>query len=331
MIKRLVSFALGVPGFVLLATALLVVGGLFAFTQLQIEAYPNPVPPLVETIAQPPGWSAEEVERYVTIPIEVGLAGMRGLEHVRSQSLFELSDVKCYFDWNTNYWAARQEVINRLQFVQLPGGVQAQISPWNGVGEVFRYFVKGKGYSLKELKAVEDFTLERQWKQVPGVIDVTSFGGETKEYHVEIDPYRMRARGVSLTQIQTAIQNANANTGGSYMRIAEQSYNVRSLGLIKSLTDIGDVVVEEATDKSGNPTGTPIRVRDVADVSIDNAPRLGVIGKAGGCPLEIHTKNWWQRLWETKEEREKRELIDNPPSLRGCDAAHVPDEKDVVQ
>src|ERR1700742_3246371 len=271
MIKRLVAFAFRVRGFVLIATAILIAGGLYAFSELQIEAYPNPVPPLVETISQPPGWSAEEVERYVTIPIEVGLAGMPGLEHVRSQSLFELSDVKFYFGWSTNYWAARQEVINRLQFVQLPSGIQAQISPWNGVGEVFRYFVKGKGYSLKELKAVEDFTLERQWKQVPGVIDVTSFGGETKEYHVEIDPYRMRARGVSLNQLQTAIANANANTGGSYMPIAEQSYNVRSIGLITSLKDIGDIVVEEATDKSGNPTGTPIRVRDIADVTIDHA------------------------------------------------------------
>jgi cobalt-zinc-cadmium resistance protein CzcA len=331
MIRRLVAFALGVPGFVLLATAVLVVGGLFAFSQLQIEAYPNPVPPLVETISQPPGWSAEEVERYVTIPLEVGLAGMPGLEHIRSQSLFELSDIKCYFGWDTNYWSARQEVINRLQFVSLPNGLQAQISPWNGVGEVFRYFVTGKGYTLKDLKAVEDFTLERQWKQVPGVIDVTSFGGETKEYHVEVDPYRMRARGISLSQLQTALANANANTGGSYMPIAEQSYNVRSLGLITSLTDIGDIVVLEASDKSGNPTGTPIRVRDVANVTIDHAPRLGVIGKAGGCPLELHTANWWQRLWESKEERKQRELLDNPVALRNCNPATVPDESDLVQ
>jgi cobalt-zinc-cadmium resistance protein CzcA len=331
VIRRLVAFALGVPGFVLLATAMLVIGGLYAFSELQIEAYPNPVPPLVETIVQPPGWSAEEVERYVTIPLEVGLAGMPGLEHIRSQSLFELSDVKCYFGWSTDYWKARQEVINRLQFVSLPNGLQAQISPWNGVGEVFRYFVTGKGYTLKDLKAVEDFTLERQWKQVPGVIDVTSFGGETKEYHVEVDPYRMRARGVSLSQLQTALANANANTGGSYMPIAEQSYNVRSLGLITSLTDIGDIVVEEATDKSGNPTGTPIRVRDVANVAIDHAPRLGVIGKAGGCPLELSTTSWWQRFWESKGERSQRELLDSPIALRNCNPAEVPDESDLVQ
>src|SRR5215831_13520977 len=118
MIKRLVSFALHAQLRILLGVVILVVCGLSAFTQLNVEAYPNPVPPLVEVLVQPPGWSPEEVERYVTIPLEVGLAGMPGLEHIRSQSLFELSDIKCYFKWGTDYWAARQEVINRLQFIQ---------------------------------------------------------------------------------------------------------------------------------------------------------------------------------------------------------------------
>jgi cobalt-zinc-cadmium resistance protein CzcA len=331
VIKRLVTFALGVPGLVLLATAALIIGGLYAFSQLQIEAYPNPVPPLVETIAQPPGWSAEEVERYITIPVEVGLSGMAGLDHIRSQSLFGLSDIKCYFNWGTDYWAVRQEVINRLQFVQLPNGVQAQISPWNGVGEVFRYFVKGKGYALRDLKAVEDFTLERQWRQVPGVIDVTSFGGDTKEYHVEVDPYRMRARGISLAQLQNAITNANANTGGSYVSIGEQSYNVRSLGLITSETDVSDIVIFDAKDKNGNATGVPIRVRDVANVVLGHAPRLGVIGKLNGCPLHLETKTWWQRLWEPKAEQKRRELIDNPTAQRNCDPQYTADEDDVVQ
>src|SRR5262252_4349578 len=215
MIRRLVSLALRWPALVLLMAGLLVGGGLWAFNVLDIEAYPNPVPPLVETIVQPPGWSAEEVERYVTIPLEVGLSGMPGLDHIRSQSLFELSDVKCYFKWGTDYWAARQEVINRLQFIALPTGLIAQISPWNAIGEVFRYVLKGKGYSLKDLKAAEDFTLERQFRQVPGVIDVTSYGGETKEYHVEVDPYRLRARSIALGTLTGAIANANANTGGN--------------------------------------------------------------------------------------------------------------------
>jgi len=331
MIRRVVSLALQWPTLVLVFASILIGGGFWAFKVLDIEAYPNPVPPLVETIVQPPGWSAEEVERYVTIPLEVGLSGMPGLDHVRSQSLFELSDVKCYFKWGTDYWAARQEVINRLQFVSMPNGLIAQISPWNAIGEVFRYTLKGKGYTLKDLKAAQDFTLERQWRQVPGVVDVTSFGGETKQYHVEVDPYRMRGRGITLSQLNSAIANANANVGGNRIAIGEQSYDVRGIGLIKSETDIGDIVVTTAKDKLGNPTGNPIRVRDVASVSIGAAPRLGQVGKSGGCPLKLQTKSWWDRLWESKQEREERERLDDPPTQRACVAQDVPDQPDLVQ
>jgi len=331
MIRRLVTLALHWPALVLVFTGILIGGGLWAFNVLDIEAYPNPVPPMVETIVQPPGWSAEEVERYVTIPLEVGLSGMSGLDHIRSQSLFELSSVKCYFKWGIDYWAARQEIINRLQFIALPPGLIAQISPWNAIGEVFRYVLKGKGYGLKDLKAAQDFTLERQFKQVPGVIDVTSFGGETKQYHVEVDPYRMRGRGVTLNQLNSAIANANANVGGNRLSIGEQSFDIRGIGLIQSLTDIGDVVVTTAKDKLGNPTGNPIRVRDIADVSIGAAPRLGRVGKLGGCPLKLQTKTWWDRLWESKQEREERERLDNPPSQRDCNQESVPDDPDVVQ
>src|ERR1700678_618277 len=135
----------------MLALTLIAVG-LFSYSNLSIEAYPNPVPPLVEVITQPPGWSAEETERYVTIPLEIGLSGMPGLDHIRSQSLFRLSDVKCYFGWSSQYKEVRQEVINRIQFVSLPTGLQAQLSPWNAIGEVYRYRVVGNGYTLKDLK-----------------------------------------------------------------------------------------------------------------------------------------------------------------------------------
>src|SRR5689334_16257676 len=195
MIQRLVALAIRVPFIVLTTAVLLILGGLYSYNELNIEAYPNPVPPLVEVITQPDGWSAEEVERYVTIPLEIGLSGMPGLDHIRSQSLFGLSDVKCYFRWGVEYKDARQEVINRLGFVQLPPGMQAQLSPWNAIGEVFRYVVKGKGYTLADLKSAQDWILERQFKQVNGVIDVTSYGGETKQYHVEVDPYRLRGHG----------------------------------------------------------------------------------------------------------------------------------------
>jgi cobalt-zinc-cadmium resistance protein CzcA len=271
MIQRLVDLAIRVPWLIFLLATGIVLAGLGAYRKLDIEAYPNPVPPLVEVITQPNGWSAEEVERQVTVPLEVGLSGMPGLDHVRSQSLFGLSDVKCYFDWGTSYEQARQEVINRLQFVQLPTGMQAQISPWNAIGEIFRYQLKGKGYSLKELKTAQDWILERQFKQVPGVIDVVSFGGETKEYHVDVDPYRLRGQGASLSQLTNAISNANANVGGQRLTIGQQSYNVRGIGLLAGTRDIDDVVVSEQK-------GTPIRVRDVAQTEVGNAPRLGIVG-----------------------------------------------------
>ncbi len=272
MIQRLVAFALRMPIIILACTAVILVAGMFAYSDLDIEAYPNPVPPMVEVITQPDGWSAEEVERYVTIPLEIGLAGMPGLDHIRSQSLFGLSDVKCYFKWGTEYTIARQEVINRIQFVQLPQGMQSSLSPWNAIGEVFRYTLEGDGYTTTELNTAENWTLEREFKQVPGVIDVTSFGGETKQFHVGVDPYRLRGEGVSLTDLISAISNANQNVGGQRLVIGEQSYNVRGVGLLRNSHDIDDVVITERN-------GVPIRVKDIATTDAGGAPRLGIVGK----------------------------------------------------
>jgi cobalt-zinc-cadmium resistance protein CzcA len=271
MIQRLVDFALRMP-FIVLATAIvLVIAGGAAYTKLDIEAYPNPVPPLVEVITQPDGWSAEEVERYVTIPLEIGLSGMPGLEHKRTQSLFGLSDVKCYFDWDTTYEKARQEVINRLTFVQLPQNLQASISPWNAIGEVFRYSVRGHGYTTRDLKTAEDWILERQFKQVRGVIDVVSFGGESQQYHVAVDPFRLRGHAIPLSSLTSAIQAANTNVGGQRLVMGEQAYTVRGIGLLRDVHDIENVVVAEQK-------GVPTRVKDVADTSIGAAPRLGIVG-----------------------------------------------------
>ena len=275
MIQRIVAGALRMPFIVFSAAVLLIIGGLAAYQQLDIEAYPNPCPPLVEVLTQPPGWSAEETEGYVTIPLEIGFSGMPGLDHIRSFSLFALSDVKVYFHWAIEYKDARREVINRLQFVTLPAGLQGQLSPWNAIGEVFRYRVVGKGYTLKDLKTAEDWILERQFKRVQGVIDVTSYGGESKEYHVEVDPFRLRGHAVTLNQLTTAIQNANQNVGGQRLFMGEQSYDVRGLGLLGTRTsqvhDIADIVVAEQK-------GTPVRVKDIGDVNIGYAPRLGIVG-----------------------------------------------------
>ncbi len=271
MIEKLVAFAVRSPIVVFLFAIGLMGAGLWSYKELDIEAYPNPVPPLVEIIAQPDGMSAEDVERYVTVPLEIGLAGMPGLEHTRSQSLFGLGDVKCYFRWGTTYEAARQEVLNRLSMIQLPEGVQAQISPWNAIGEVFRYELKGKGHSLRELKTAQDWVLERQFKQVPGVVDVVSFGGETKQYQVNVDPFRLRAYGVNLDQLMTAISSSNQNVGGQRLTLGEQAYTIRGVGLLKNVHDIEAIVVAART-------GVPIRVRDVATVEIGHTPRLGIVG-----------------------------------------------------
>jgi cobalt-zinc-cadmium resistance protein CzcA len=228
---------------------------------------------MIEVITQPAGWSAEEVERYVTIPLENGLAGMIDLEHIRSQSLFGLSDVKCYFSWEPDYQTAQQRVLNRLQFIQLPPGIQPQLSPWSAIGEIFRYTIRGPGYSLAELKTAEDFILERQFRQVPGVIDVVGFGGETKQYHVDVDPYRLKGHGLTLPQLTQSLANANQNVGGQRLALGEQSFNVRGLGLIRSLDDIRQVVLAQPK------AGTPVRVQDVAQVREGAAPRFGIVGK----------------------------------------------------
>jgi cobalt-zinc-cadmium resistance protein CzcA len=274
MIERLVSAAVRAPFLVLMAALALVGLGIHSYLRLDIEAYPNPVPPMIEVIAQPQGWSAEEVERYVTLPLETGLVGMPGLEHVRSQSLFGLADVKFYFGWDTNYATAQQRVLNQLNFVTLPSGVQPQLSPWSAIGELYRYKVVGKGYTATDLKTAEDWILEKQFRQVPGVIDVVGFGGLTKQYHVDVDPYRLRSFNVSLAQLQSAIANANQNVGGQRLTLGEQSFDVRGIGLIRSVHDIEQITI--AAQK-----GVPFRVRDVAAVRADAAPRLGIVGRDG--------------------------------------------------
>ena len=271
MIAKLVAAAVRAPVLVAVLVLALIGIGLHSYKVLAIEAYPNPVAPMIEIIAQPQGWSAEEVERYVSLPLETGLVGMPGLEHIRSQSLFGLADVKCYFGWDTSYAMAQQRVLNQLNFVTLPQGVLPELSPWSAIGELYRYNVVGKGYSLVDLKTVQDWILEKQFRQVPGVIDVVGFGGLTKQYHVEVDPYRLRGRGVALSQLQTAIANANQNVGGQRITLGDQSFDVRGVGLIRSVQDIGDITVSAAK-------GVPVRVRDVAAVSVGAAPRLGIVG-----------------------------------------------------
>src|SRR5262245_53475048 len=241
MIGKLIDFIIQEKLLVIVFSVILLVGGLFAFRSLNIEAYPDPSPPTIEVIAQNAGWSAEEMERQVTVPLETQLNGMPGLDHLRSISLFGLTDIKCYFKYETDYNFDRQEVLNRLQMADLPAGIQPGLSPTSAVGEIYRYQLVGPKYSLMDLKVAQDWILERQMKQIPGVIDVVSFGGETKEFHIDLDPTKLIALNVSVAQVMTAIASSNANVGATYLELGEESYNVRGLGLFKDVAELTNV------------------------------------------------------------------------------------------
>ena len=272
MIARLVEISL-VQRILLCALGLaLLFGGLYSFHLLDIIAYPDPSPPMVELITQNPGWSAEEIERQITIPIEVALTGMPGLTDIRSLSIFGLSDIKVYFDFGTDIFRDRQEVLNRVASVEFPPGVQPTLSPWWAIAEIYRYELTGDpGISLTEVKTVQDWQVRRAFRRIPGVIDVTAFGGTTKEYHVDVDPGRLISYGVNLPQVMTALQNSNANVGGNYLTLGAQNYNVRGVGLINGIEDIENVMVAQKD-------GTPIYVKTLGNVQVGSRIRLGKVG-----------------------------------------------------
>lgn len=245
----------------------------FGALKLDVEAYPDPSPPLVEIITQNPAWSAEEMEQQVTAPIELTLNGTPELEQVRSISIFGLSDVKLYFRFSSDLFHDRQEVLARLQTLSLPNNLQPQLSPWSPIGEIYRYQLTGP-YTLNELKATQDWLVRRELKKTPGVVDITTFGGTTRQYQVQPNPDKLLAYGVTLPQLITAIQNSNANAGGNYLSAGDQNINVRSLGLLKNTDDIGNVVVAARN-------GTPVLVHDVSTVTEGYQPRLGKIGRNG--------------------------------------------------
>jgi cobalt-zinc-cadmium resistance protein CzcA len=247
-------------------------GGTLAFLHLDIEAYPDPSPPMVEFITQNPSWSAEEMEQQVTVPLEAGLNGTPHLEQIRSISIFGLSDVKLYFTFDSDYFTDRQEALNRLQSVNLPNNLQPQLSPESPIGEIYRYQLTGPGYSLNELKATQDWLLVREMKQVPGIIDVATFGGTTRQYQAEIDPNRLLTYGVNMTQVANAVQNSNANAGGNYLTLGSQSVNIRGIGLLHSIADMDNIVIAERN-------GVPVLLKDVANIQEGHQPRLGKVGR----------------------------------------------------
>src|SRR5881394_3865720 len=227
------------------------IGGMLAFKQLNIEAYPDPTPPMVDVVTQSPGLSAEEIERYITIPIETQTAALRNLTSIRTVSLYGLSDVKLQFSFDYTYDEALQQVLNRLsQLPALPNNVQPQISPVSPIGEIYRYKLVGPpGYSVLDLKTLQDWLLQRRFRAVPGVIDVTGWGGKTKTFELQIDFNKLMAYGLTLPQLLQTLNNSNINVGGNTVNIGPQVAVVRGVGLIRSMEDLQNTML---TQSNGN-------------------------------------------------------------------------------
>ncbi len=271
--NAVVTFALRQRVLIVALLIAALVGGAVSFLNLNIEAYPDPVPPLVDIVTQSTGQSAEEIERYITIPLEIQMAGIPNVQAIRTISLFGLSDVKVQFTYDFTYTQAEQWVTNRLsQLGSLPNNAQPQISPTSPIGEIFRYRVVGPpNYSVTDLKTLEDWVLERRFKAVPGVIDVTGWGGKTKTYDIAIDQGKLIGYGLSVPAVLQALANANINVGGQTVNFGPQSAVVRGVGLIHSADEIRHTMI-------ANNQGSPVVIGDVATVTIGNLPRLGIAG-----------------------------------------------------
>jgi cobalt-zinc-cadmium resistance protein CzcA len=276
MIPKLVDFALG-NRFLVLAAALVLFGwGAISFHQLPVEAYPDVADNYVEIITQWPGISAEQIEQQVTIPLEISMNGIPHVTHLRSFSLFGLSDLKLIFDdEEENAWD-RERVLERLSQVTLPTGVTPQMgTDWSPVGQIYFFTLRSTNpqYDAMELKSIEDWVVEKNFKAVPNVVDVSSFGGPTREYQVRVDPNKLIAYGLSLAQVEQQLTNNNANAGGSFIEAGLQQVNIREVGLVENVGDIENTVIM-------TKTGTPLRVKDIAEVAQGPKIRLGQFARA---------------------------------------------------
>jgi cobalt-zinc-cadmium resistance protein CzcA len=276
MIRKLVDFALENRFFVIAAAVLLFLWGAVSFHQLPVEAYPDVANNYVEIITQWPGISAEQIEQQVTIPLEIVMNGIPHVEHLRSFSLFGLSDLKLVFDdEEENAWN-RERVLERLTQVTLPTGVVPQMgTDWSPVGQIYFFTLRSSNpnYDVMELKSIEDWVVEKNFKTVPNVVDVPSFGGPTREYQVRLDPNKLIAYGLSIAQVEQQLTNNNANAGGSFIEAGLQQINVQEVGLVGDVRDIENTVIL-------TKTGTPVRVKDIAVVAQGPKIRLGQFARA---------------------------------------------------
>jgi heavy metal efflux system protein len=274
--RGIIEVALRLRTLVVVLFATLLGAGTVAFSQLNIEAYPDPVPPFVQVVTQNAGLSAEEIERYITIPIETGLATVQHLSAMRSISLFGLSDVRLQFTYDLSYDEAQQKVLNLLsQLPELQNKAQPSISPWSPIGEIYRYQVVGPpGYSVMDLRTLQDWVLARQLRAVPGVLDVTSWGGKTKTFEIQVDFNKLIAYGLTLPQVIDTLNKSNVNVGGQTVNLGMQAAVVRGVGLIRTIDDLRNTMLTQVG-------GNPVRVSDIGEVVVGHRPRLGIAGRDG--------------------------------------------------
>jgi heavy metal efflux system protein len=285
MFKSLIAFCLGRRAIVVLGLLLFAAGGFVAFEKLNIEAYPNPTPVILEITAQAPGLSAEEMERYYTRPIEIGLYATPGVDVIRSTSFYGLSFVRVVFKYGVEYnFAYSQASVAMQQNVSLPSGLVPTIQANSSTGEIYRYQVTGPPhFGIINLRSVQDWIVARRLLTIPGVAAVNGWGGPTKEFQVEVDPHKLEAYNVTIPQVLSALGNANLNVGGREIRIGQQSINIRGVGLIDDggnddltqgykVDDIQNVVLAQEN-------GVPVLVNDVGQVSVGYRPRLGILGR----------------------------------------------------
>src|SRR5215467_12990366 len=269
MINKIVQFALRQRFLILMLVLLLVIAGTISFRRMPVDAYPDLSPPMVQVITQWPGRAAEEIERLITVPTEREMNGLPRLTTSRSISLYGLSDVRLTFENGTDDYFARQQVFNRLGEIELPTGVTPTLAPLSAPsGLIYRYVLQSSDRSPMELKTFEDWTIEPQYRSVPGVADDSGFGGGTMQYQVLLDPARVASVGLSVQQVEAALTANNGNAGGGFYSQGGQFYYVRGLGRLKTVEDIGNVVVAVHD-------GTPVLVKDVGRVAIGIAPRIG--------------------------------------------------------
>ena len=271
-INKLVRSALGQPFLVVIFALALIGVGIWSFSRLPVDAYPDLSPPMVEVITQWPGQASEEVERLVTVPVETEMNGVEHLKVIRSISLYGLSDVIMTFEDKTDPYFARQMVFQRLPDVSLPDGASASVSPLSAPsGLVYRYVLDSPDRSAMELKVINDWIITKAFKSVPGVADLANLGGETMQYQGLLDPNKLAGKGLAVSDVESALGANNSNTGGGFYSEGGQFYYIRGLGRLSTTTDIGNVVIKVAN-------GIPVLVKDVGTVEIGHAPRLGQFG-----------------------------------------------------